>query len=170
MKAHDILIGGVRIGFDAAHNLSQTYETLGGRALRRKLNGAAHLQTHWAKLRTVITGSGRLPDGLDGLDYSASMTVDCMAPRAIWAASTTITLPAGRRTDWVPHAYAIVAGRHVRTGLSIATNTATLTAVSGAQGYLCAYYPSLTMYVSPPKKDFNGRGPVGGWVIEAEEA
>lgn len=169
-KAHDIIIGGVRIGLQAAYDLTQTYVEIGGRTLRRKLDGSALLQRNWGKLRTVISGRGRLPEGLAGLDYTASMTIDCMAPRSIWGASTAITIPAGRRTDWVPHAYAIVDGEHVRTPLTIAVNACTLTAVSGAQGYLVAYYPSLTMYAEPPRQTFGGRGPSAGWEIVAEEA
>ena len=171
MAYHDIVIGGVIIGLDAAHDLTQTYEEVGGRTLRRKLDGAALLQRNWGKIRTVISGRGRLPDGLEGLDYTTSMTIDCMAPRSVWGSSTTIVIPAARRTSgWVPHAYAIVAGQHVRTSLTIATNTCTLTAVTGAQGYLVAYYPSLSMYAEPPRQTFGGRGPSAGWEIVAEEA
>ena len=170
MRAHDIIIGGVVIGFDAAHELSQTYEEIGGRALRRKLDGAAHLQKNWGKLRTVIRGSGRLPEGLSGLDYTSTLTIACMAPRSIWSATTTATLPAARRSDWAPHGYAIVSGRHVRTPISISTNTVTFTAVSGASGYVVAYYPSLTCYVEPPRQEFSGRGPAASWALTAEEA
>lgn len=170
MNAHDIIIGGVVIGFDAAHQLSQTYEEIGGRALLRKLDGSALLQRNWGKVRTVISGSGRLPEGLSGLDYTASMSIHCMAPKSIWSATNTIILPASRRTDWAPHGYAIVSGRHVRTSVSIATNTATLGTVTGASGYVCAYYPILTVYAEPPRTNFDGRGPDAGWQIVAEEA
>lgn len=168
MNAHDCIIGGVRISLDAAHSLSQSYEDLGGRSLRRKLDGAALLQTQWRKTRTVISGSGRLPDGLAGLDYTASLSISCMAPRAVWSANTTVVIPAARRTDWAPHAYAIVDGRHVRTDMAIVVNTCTLTAVSGAQGYMVAYYPILTCYAEL-RQTFDGRGPSAGWEIIAEE-
>jgi hypothetical protein len=169
MNAHNIIINNVEIGFSAAHQLSQTYEPIGGRSLRRMLTGSAILQHHWAKLKTTISGSGRLPEGLAGLDYSASFDIKCMAPRSIWSATTTATIPASRRTDWVPHGYAIVSGNHVKTAISIATNTVTFTAVSGASGYVVAYYPILTVFASPPSLTFDGRGPVAGWTIEAEE-
>ena len=169
MRPHNIIIGGVEIGFGAAHELSQDYEIIGGRSLRRMLNGAALLQNQWQKLRTLITASGNRPEGLAGLDYSAPITIKCMAPRSIWSATTTVTLPAGRRTDWAPHAYAIVNGFHVPTGVSIATNTATCTTVAGASGYLVAYYPELSMYADPPQTRFAGRGVVAGWTMTAEE-
>jgi hypothetical protein len=167
---HDILIGTVRIAFDAAHELTQTYEPLGGRSLRRKLSGAAHVQSNWAKWRTVISGSGRLPEGLGNLDPSASVSIYCMAPMSITETDTSILLPSARRTDWAPHAYAIVDGRMVPTGISIATNTATLTTVAGASHYTAVYYPILTCYCDKPTLTFSGRGTVAGWTLTAEEA
>ena len=167
---HNIIIGGVVIGFGASHEISQEYETIGGRSFDRMMSGAGFLQTHWSKLKTTIRGSGRLPEGLAGLNYNASMTVDCMAPRSIWSATTSVTLPAGRRTDLPPFAYAVVNGRMIKTPVSISTNTATCGTVSGASGYLVAYYPRLTMYVSPPQTSFDGREIVASWTITAEEA
>jgi hypothetical protein len=169
VNAHNIIIGGIEIGFSASHEISQTYEPVGGRSTRRLLNGAALLQHHWAKLNTTIQGSGRLPEGLAGLDYTAPIEIKCLAPRSIFAAGTSITLPASRRTDRAPVGYAIVNGNLVRTAISIATNTATLTAVSGASGYLVAYYPILTVYAAPPRTTFDGRGPIGGWELIGEE-
>lgn len=170
MLAHNFTLGGVVVSLDASHTLAQTYETLGGRSLRRLLSGAAHLQTTWGKLRTVLTGAGRLPAGLSGLDYTATMTLACAAPLSIWSATTSATLPAGRRSDWAPHGYAVVDGRQVPTGISIATNAVTFTAVSGASGYVVVYYPSLTVYAEPPRLSFDARGAVCGWEIVAEEA
>lgn len=168
---HNFILGGVEVAFDAAHQISQTYEALGGRALLRLADGSAVKQQAWGlKWRTVITGQGRLPEGLSGLDYTASMDLYCMAPLSIWHASATgLTLPAARRTDWVPHGYAVVAGRHVRTPISLSTNAVTFTAVAGAAGYVCAYYPKLTVYADPPRLTFAGRGPVAGWELIAEE-
>lgn len=169
-RFHNFILGGVEVSLNAAHQISQTYETLGGRSLRRMLSGDAHLQTAWAKLRTTISGTGRLPEGLSGLDYSGSLSLSCLAPLSIWTATTSATLPASRRTDWAPKAYAVVDGLQVPTAMTIATNTATLTAVSGASGYVVAYWPVLTVYAAPPRLSFDGRGPVMNWTIEAEEA
>lgn len=169
MQAHNLIIGGVVVSFDASHQLSQSYESLGGRALQRMLSGSGNLQTHWAKVRTLIGGSGRLPAGLDGLDYTASMSLSCAAPRSIFSATTSATLPAAHRTDWAPHGYAIVDGRQVVTAISIATNAVTFTAVSGASGYVVVYYPILTVFAEPPRLSFTARGVVCGWEITAEE-
>lgn len=169
MLLHNIIIGGVEISLDAAHQISQTYETIGGRSQRRMLDGSALLQNNWVRRRTVITGQGRLPEGLSGLDYDTTQVIACMAPLSIWSATTNATLPAARRTDWPPHGYAIVSGRQISTPISIAGNAVTFSAVSGASGYVVVYYPSLTCYLSPPRLSFDGRGPVAGWTLEAEE-
>lgn len=166
---HDIIIGGVRIGFDAAHELTQTYEKIGGRIAHRMLNGAGVQQVHWTKLKTTIKGVGTRPAGLDGLNYDAAISISCAEPMSIWGASNTITLPASRRTDWTPHGYAIVNGQHQVTGVSVVGNTATLGAVSGAQGYVCAYYPIISVIAQPPQTEFSGRGVVLSWSITAEE-
>lgn len=171
MFAHDIQIAGILIPFDAAHRISQTYETLGGRALLRTLNGAGILQSQWAKVRTVIRGEGRYPDQLAGVDWSTSFEVQCLAPLALHSSGTAITLPASRRADWSPFSKALVDGRLVSTSLSVVVNAGTIGAVSGATSYLTYYWPKLTCYaVSPPSRSFDGRGPVAGWELIAEEA
>ena len=98
MNAHDIIIGGLRIAFDSAYGLTQTYEEIGGSIVHRMLDGSAVKQQHWSKLRTVIEGRGRIPPGLESLDYTASIVIDCMAPIALAHASNNVfTLPAARR-------------------------------------------------------------------------
>lgn len=172
MNAHDLVIAGVSIPFDSAHGLSQTYEPLGGRALLRMLSGAAVLQSHWAKVRTVVRGNGRYPDALAGIDWSTSFTLSCAAPLGIHAAGTAITLPAARRSDWAPFAMALVDGRLVPTTISIVINAATLGAVSGATGYVAYYFPTLTCYAvsAGPSRSFDGRAHNAGWELIAEEA
>lgn len=173
MNAHDLVIAGVSIPFDSAWGLSQTYETLGGRALLRTLSGAAVLQSHWAKVRTVVRGSGRYPDALAGVDWSSTFTLECAAPLGIHSANTAITLPAARRTDWAPFGMALVDGRLVRTTISVVVNAATLGAVSGATGYVAYYFPKLTCYAvsAGPSRSFDGRvAGNAGWELIAEEA
>lgn len=172
MNAHDIIIGGLRVAFDSAYQLSQTYEEIGGSTLHRMLDGSGVKQTHWSKLRTVITGAGRYPVGLESLDYSSTITIQCMAPLSLSHASNNVfTLPAARRSDWAPAGFAIVGGRLVRTSCTVVTNTATLGTVSGAQGYQVLYWPTLTVYASRPTQQADGRtGDGRSWTLTAEEA
>lgn len=173
MNAHDIVIGGIRIPLDSAYGLEQSYDALeAGSTVLRMLNGAAIKQTHWSKRRTTITGSGRYPPGLAGLDYSGPLEIQCAAPLIIAsAASNVITLPAARRADWVPAGYAVVDGRMMPVACSVVGNIATLGTLAGAQNYQCMYWPVLTVYATPPRTTFNGRQPsLSGWQIDAEEA
>ena len=168
---HDLIVGSVKIPLDASYSLEQTYEVIEqGAALLRKMDGSAVRQTAYTKLRSTISGQGKIPPGLASMDFSASFTLYCMAPRSIYSASTTVTLPAARRSDWAPHAYAIVDGRLVKTPISIATNTGTLTAVSGATGYYTDYYPTLSVFSRGPVESFNGRGGGASWSLTCEEA
>lgn len=169
LNAHNLILGGIELGFGAAHGLTQTYETLGGRSQRRFLNGGGHVQSAWAKLRTVISGSGRVPPGLDSLDYTANLTLACAAPRSVSSLTTSITLPASRRTDVRPLAWAVVNGDYQRTGYSLVGNVLTCTAVTGATAYVAAYWPILTVMASPPSASFDARGLALGWELTAEE-
>lgn len=171
MNAHDILIGGLRIGFESAHGLTQTYEELGGSSLHRMMDGSGAKQTHWSKVRTVIEGSGRIPPGLESLDYTGTIEIQCMAPMAVaHATSNVFTLPAARRSDWLPVGYAIKDGRLIRRGCTVVTNTATVETIAGAQGYQVLYWPRLTCYADKPRRSFDGRTATAGWVLTAEEA
>jgi len=170
-RYHDLIIGTVRIDLDAAYSIRQTYTEIGGRSLRRMLDGSARLQHHWRRLRTEISGQGRLPAGIANLDTSAAQTIYCMAPRAAYSSSTSVAIPAAdkRRTDWAPHAYAHVDGRMIATPVVASGTSATCTAVAGASGYTVNWYPVLTCYIEPPQTTFDGRGTVAGWTLIAEE-
>lgn len=164
------IVGGVTIAYSASTELTQSYETLGGESLRRTLNGSGVKQTAWTKLRTVLRGSGRHPAGLDSLDYSGTLSLACIRPRDVYSATTTVVLPAARRSDIAPVAFAIVDGLYVRTPYSLPVNTATLTTVAGAVGYVMYYFPLLTVYASAPRNDYDARGILLGWELSAEEA
>lgn len=170
---HTIKIANVTLAFDSAHRLTQTYEPLGGRSLIRLASGAAVLQSAWSgKLRTTIRAAGRYPDALHGVDWNSTIEIECTEPLGIHGATTTITIPAARRTDWAPFAKALVNGRLVSTTMTISTNTCTLTAVSGATSYAVFYFPKLTCYaVAPPSRSYDARVQGNaGWELIAEEA
>ncbi|ODU49076.1 MAG: hypothetical protein ABS92_06795 [Thiobacillus sp. SCN 63-374] len=163
-------LGGLVIPVQAAGDISQTFETIGGFTLHRMLNGAGVPQSHWRKLKTTITGSGWTPPGLAGLDYDATHVLKSVAARSLQATGNVITVPAARRTDtgYAPTGYAIVDGRYVPTPLVLVTNTATLAAVAGAQGYGVRYWPQITVYARF-SDDNRPSGASWNWRIEAEE-
>lgn len=163
-------LGGLVIPVQAAGDISQTFEHIGGFTLHRMLNGAGVPQSHWRKLKTTITGSGWVPPGLAGLDYDATHVLKSVAARSLQATGNVITVPAARRTDtgYAPTGYAIVDGRYVSTPLVLVTNTATLTVVAGAQGYGVRYWPQFTVSARFTE-DTRPVGASWSWRIEAEE-
>jgi hypothetical protein len=164
-------LGAVQVPLAASLGLQQSYEPLGGYTLLRLMSGAAVKQQHWLKLRTNISADGWIPDALQALDYSASMTLKCVAPRAVVSASNTIVLPAARRSDAAPFGFAVMADGSLRdTPGSLAADTLTLAVVSGAIRYVAHYYPQLTVFAEPPSTRFDVAGASAGWVLTAEEA
>ena len=151
---------------------SQTYSKVeGGSTVHRKLNGAAGKQTHWRKLKTSISGDGWAPAALAGVDWSQPVEIYCIQPRAIHSATVAATLPASRRSDFATAVLcrAVVGGNLVETPVTVATNTATATAVSGATSYQFYYYPQLNFYSDGPTDGLVLSDGVYGWSIEAEE-
>lgn len=170
---HNIIIAGVRIGFESAYQLNQEHYKVGGRKLRTYLEGGGIIQSNWSRLYTVINGQGRLPAAFGGVDWDEPVEISWAAPVLIQSASNVITLPAARRTDeWVPHGYALVDGAEVPTGISsIAGDDYTLVTVAGADLYELAYYPKIMMLVDQkPRESFNARGEGASWSMSAREA
>lgn len=163
-------IGSLRLPLHARHTLRQSYDTLGGRYPLRFSDGSLLVQQSWAKLRTTIEGEGTVPPGLASLDTTSSQTLKCVGKRSV-AGTTSITLPAGRRTDTgsTPRAYAQVGDAVVETSLSIVANVATLTAVANADVYWVDYYPEISVICDPVKEQLDVNGAVIGWTLTAEE-
>lgn len=173
-------LGGLRVPVESIGSFAQSYEPLGGVARLRLMSGAAVQQVHWRKTRTVLSGEGWWPLGLDGLDYDNTLTLKCAAARAIVSASNIIVLPAARRTDagYTPAGHAVVPGGGTRVGggdlvptaLALAGDTATLTVVAGASAYHVAWWPQLTVYADPPTVEQDVAGAAVRWTLTAEEA
>jgi len=162
----------VSVPISASLEVEQTYEEIGGVSLMRTLNGTAIKQAHWRKLRTTIAGQGWTPDGLTGIDWDNSLTVRCIAPRSIVSTSNTIVIPSARRTasGYEPFGFAHKSdGSHVTTAVSMATNTATLTAVTSAASYTVCWYPEFSAYAEPPRQRFDVSGAAAGWELTAEQ-
>lgn len=163
-------LGGVQVPLAAGLDLQQSYEPIGGWTLLRMMNGAAIKQQHWQKLRTSVSGEGWIPEGLQALDYSAAMTLKCVAPRALASASNVIVLPAARRADAAPFGFVVMADGSLRdTPGSLAVDTFTLTVVSGAVRYVAHYYPQLSVMAEPPRTRYALAGGIAGWSLDAEE-
>lgn len=172
MSAKTLELGSVVVPLWASMRIAQTYEIIGGAGVLRMLNGSARKQTQWQRLSTRITGSGNVPAGLDGLDYSAPLTLKCAAPRSITAAASVITIPSARRSDsfHLPHGFAeSAAGVLTRTAVGLAGNVATLTPVVGAVRYTVLWYPEFSVFAEPPRGDIDVGDASFGWELTAEE-
>lgn len=170
-KQPDLTINGLRLPLSAAGEIEQTDEQFGGFSTLRLGLGAVVHQEVWRKTRTSLVATGLIPPGLDGIDWTAPVSIGWVKPRSIQAAGNVIALPAARRTDAPPFGFAIDASGFLRpVGVSMATNTATLGTVAGATGYQVLWYPLMSMRApAGPSARFDAAGAVAGWELTAEE-
>lgn len=172
MTAKTLEIGGVVVPLWASMEIAQTYERLGGSTVLRMMSGAAKKQTHWGRLATRVSGTGNVPAGLDGIDWSQPQVLKCAAARSIGAAGNVIAIPAARRSDagHLPHGFAEnAAGVLAATPVALAGDVATLTPVGGAVRYLVLWYPQLTVFSDGPAGDIDVGQARYGWELRAEE-
>ena len=162
-------IGSVVIPGYASLGLEQVYEPLEGAAVLRATDGTAVKQTAWSKLRTVITGTGWIPEGLATIDWSVAQTMKGAAPRSVWSTSNVIAVPAARRSDVAVRGFGIVDGVPVETTVSMSGDTATLTTVSGATSYYALYWPEFQAFFSPPQQQIDVTGAAVRWRLVGEE-
>ena len=155
----------------ASTRLQQSYNRVGGgETVLRLGNGAAVKQNVWRKRTTTISAAGRMPPALEAIDWTASVTIGCVALVAIRSATTTITLPTARRTDVGPFGFAMLPGGSlVKTSIDVTAHVATLGAVAGALAYFAHYYPLLTCYSPGPDQRTDATGTAVGWDLFAEE-
>jgi hypothetical protein len=163
----------------AVAELSQTYTPLRARTVSRFANGSAVVREAWAgKLATDLQGGGPIPSGLLGLDFSAAMTLKCVAEYAIGPQASNVFagVTANRRSDTgaAPYGRALVNGAWVLTpvtwGSGGTANQATLTVVSGASAYQLIIYPSFSAIVDPPTQEWDWNTGDYTWSLHAEEA
>lgn len=164
--------GGIVIPTEAVPEFDQRYEDLAGQTFRRTADGSGILRSGWqGKISTRITGRGWVPGGLETLALNTTHTIKCAMPRAVSSATVSVTLPAARRTDsgHTPIGFALVGDSLVSTAITgIASNVATLTAVSGASGYRVHYWPQITAVITANENTGNHQAEFR-WSIEAEE-
>jgi hypothetical protein len=165
-----LIIGGIEVPLKASYGLSQDYEPVQAVNRPRMMDGSLKQQTAWSgKLKTVISGNGNMPPGIDTLDYSSAITIQCIAEQAVSSVSNLISVPSARRADYGVEGRALVAGVWQSTPVSLSVDTATLTIVPGATLYQAVYWPELVCYCDPPSQKRNARTSSYSWQIQAEE-
>lgn len=170
-------IGSIAVAIEELGDFSQTYRRLEAVDVQRTADGSAVVRTlGWLKLATAIRATGFAP-GLAAIDAGQTHLIECATPRVIEGASTSIAIPAARRNDTLhePIAFAQVDGR--LTGTTITnladlnagtSDTATLTAVAGADSYRVAVWPKITCAIT--RNEVSGNAATRfTWNLEAEE-
>lgn len=171
----DLRLGQAILTVDARWTLTQTYSEIRADSLQRNAEGRLLVRRAWApRLRTVITGTGKLPLALAGLDTSAPVTLSCVAPRHVGnTLANSVSVPAARRAGgiYTPRAWAIVNGRLQATSASVTGNLVTCGVVAGAAGYQVSYYPEIGVYITAIDDglDTASRTHDYTWSITAEE-
>lgn len=165
-----VKIGNITIPDASGFDVRQTYEEIASKTTLRTKSGGAILQSRWKRIKSTITGSGWEPAAIDAIDTAAMQTVYCVEPLSVYGSSTTIVIPHQYRTEseYAPQASALVSGLLVATPLSMAGQTATITAVSGATQYQVNYYPIITGILTISKSgDIDNQ--VRGWTLTVEQ-
>lgn len=143
-------LGGVEVPVLASYdlrtqfspNVKQTLYTMGdGSTESQTLQGSLN------KLRVLITGSGPIPPGLDGLNYNLPLLFQSASERSIKLPNTVFsqTLTPYRRADagYQPWARASVEGRLQVTPVVMSGDQADLTPVAGADYYQLLWFPEF---------------------------
>ncbi len=59
-----------------AIDYTESEEDIGGRSLFRFANGDEAVQAYWTRKKVIMSGSGLLPPGLDGIDWTKPQIVE----------------------------------------------------------------------------------------------
>lgn len=163
-----IMLGGVPIVLHAGAPDSSE-ESIGGSAVLRLSLGAGVKMQHYEKQAGSISGTGWMPPGLDGLDYSQPLELRTTQVSNIVGPGLVYALHGTPRPDMAPWGQALVGDQWRRTACAYdaETNTATLTAVPGASLYQVAWMPVYSVFCNRPPRS---QGSAHGWSIAWEEA
>jgi hypothetical protein len=165
-----IKIGTVEIPDIAGFEVNFNYTKITPKQILRTKNGNGIIVSRWQKLGISISGSGWIPDGLDGLDENVVVDIHCTAALSKISASNIITIPRTFRTDdYTPQGIAFINGEIIETPVALSGSDATLTIVPGATQYEVLYWPIVTSLISLIDRQFSEQGGIWNWSVEAEE-
>lgn len=163
-----VTLGGVPIVLHAGAP-DQSDTPLLGEAVVRLSGGEGVKMTHWGKAAGTVSGSGWMPPGLDGLDYSQPLVLMLTSQECIVGDGQTHTLTSLPRPDKAPWAFGLVGSQWVSTSCSMLGSVATADLVVGATKYMIQWMPIYNVFASkPPKTQSSGQGSFG-WTIAWEE-
>lgn len=164
----DVIFGGLPIVLHAGAP-SQSDSPLLGEAVVRLGLGAGVKMTHWGKAAGSISGSGWMPPGLDGLDYSQPLELRLTSQECMTAAGLVYELTSTPRDDVAPWAQALVDGEWESAECEFSDGIVTVTAVAGATLYTVQWMPIYTVFASKPPKSLDPATAAFGWQIDWQE-
>lgn len=168
MPQPQIMLGGVPIVLHAgAPELSE--EAIGGSSVLRLSGGAGVKQQHWERMAGSVSGSGWIPPGLDGLDYSQPLELRSTQVNAIHGAGPTFTIPGTPRPDVLPWADALVGDQWVSVSCSVVDGVATVGTAASATLYRVCWMPVYSVFANKPAKTQSSGSASQGWSINWEE-
>ncbi len=105
-------LGSCTIAIESGLEFSQSHESINSTVVHRSQSGKAIKQTHFKKLKSILSGKGWIPTGLESLVSSEALILECTVPMSIVSKSNQISIPQGRRDDfgYVPTAFGLVNG------------------------------------------------------------
>lgn len=163
-----IMLGGIPLELHSgAPVLSE--EPIGGEASARLSDGALVSMTHWERMSGTISGSGWMPPGLHGLDYSQPMELRSTKVHSVAGPGLVHTLRGTPRSDVAPWAQALVGGQWIDTPCALAGSTATMTAVTGATLYRVCWMPIYSVKAKRPSETQDSGTASHSWSITWEE-
>lgn len=164
-----IMLGGVPIVLHAGAP-EMASQQLEGSAVVRMSNGAGVKMTHWAgKAAGSISGSGWMPPGLDGLDFSQALELRCTKQESVTTTATTVILGGTPRPDVKPWALALVRGQWIGTACHYSEGVVTITPVPGALLYSVAWLPVYWVFAAKPRSSLSAGSAAHGWTLDWEE-
>lgn len=165
-----VMLGGLPIVLHAG-TVAQSITPLGGPEILRLTSGAGVQQTHWQRSAIALSGSGWMPPGLDGLDYTKPLELRCTKQLSIVSTGRTFQIIGTPRPDFPVYGLALVGKEWVDAELTLSGNAAEVAEVSGATFYQIMWMPMFTVSAKRPQGDMdpgNGATP-HGWQITCEE-
>lgn len=166
MSIPPIMLGGVPIVLHAGAP-EQGINPIGGATVLRMSDGAGVKMQHWQKAAGTISGSGWMPPGLAGLDYSQPLELRSTKVINHVGAGPEFTLQHTPRPDTAPWAQALIGDRWVRVTSTFAAGVLTVPPVPGATLYQACYMPVFSVFADPPTET---QGSSHGWSLNWEEA
>lgn len=168
MSTPMLMLGGVPIVIHAGPP-AQQFSPLGGPEIVRLTGGVGVPMTHWQRTSISISGSGWMPPGLDGLDYSQPLDLLCTKPLSIVSPQRHFRLSGTPRGDVDPWAQALVGeewrrAEVIRNGMDIE-----VLLMPSATLYRVSWMPAFVVSARPPQEDVDLTLATYGWRIDCEE-